>query len=64
MVDTIDVVIPPRTRGTHSAAVTQSDISACHEPGMSVSGIAVPNGLNANQVNRWMRRHGIDPAKR
>lgn len=47
----MDVVIPRRTRRTHSEAFKQSVISACREPGVSVAGVALANGLNANQVH-------------
>ena len=48
----MDVVIPRRTRRTHSEAFKQSVISACREPGVSVAGVALANGLNANQVRK------------
>lgn len=56
----MDVVIPRRTRRTHSEAFKQSVISACSEPGVSVAGVALANGLNANQVRRWMRERGVE----
>jgi len=64
MVDTMDVVIPRRSRRTYSEAFKQSVISACREPGVSVAGVALANGLNANQVHRWMRERGIAPPSR
>ena len=64
MVDTMDVVIPRRVRRTHSEAFKQSVVSACREPGVSVAGVALANGLNANQVHRWMRERGIAPPSR
>lgn len=39
-------------------------ISACREPGVSVAGVALANGLNANQVHRWMRERGMAPPSR
>ena len=51
----MDVVIPRRTRRTHSEAFKQSVISACREPGVSVAGVALANGLNAN------RKHPANP---
>ena len=60
----MDVVIPRRTRRTHSEAFKRSVVSACREPGVSVAGIALANGLNANQVHRWMRERGIEPPSR
>ena len=60
----MDVVIPRRARRTHSEAFKQSVVSACREPGVSVAGVALANGLNANQVHRWMRERGIVPPSR
>ena len=60
----MDVVIPRRTRRTHSEAFKQSVVAACREPGVSVAGVALANGLNANQVHRWMRERGIEPPGR
>ena len=60
----MDVVIPRRSRRTHSEAFKQSVVSACREPGVSVAGLALANGLNANQVHRWMRERGIEPPSR
>ena len=60
----MDVVIPRRGRRTHSEAFKKSVISACREPGVSVAGVALANGLNANQVHRWMRERGIEPPSR
>jgi len=50
-----------RTRRTHSEAFKQSLIEACGEPGASVAGVAMANGINANQLRRWMRERGIEP---
>lgn len=55
------VIQPRRTRRTHSEAFKQSLIEACGEPGASVAGVALANGINANQLRRWMR--GKRPAK-
>ncbi len=52
---------PRRTRRTHSEAFKQSLIEACGEPGASVAGVALANGINANQLRRWMRERGIEP---
>ena len=60
----MDVVIPRRTRRTHSEAFKQSVLSACSELGVSVAGVALANGLTANQVRRWMRERGVEPPSR
>lgn len=52
---------PRRTRRTHSEAFKRSLIEACGEPGASVAGVALANGINANQLRRWMRERGIEP---
>ena len=49
---------PLRTRRTHSEAFKQSLIEACGEPGASVAGVALANGINANPLRRWMRERG------
>lgn len=60
----MDVVIPRRSRRTHSEAFKQSVVLACCEPGVSVAGVALANGVNANQVHRWMRERGLQPPSR
>ena len=50
---------PRRTRRPHSEAFKQSLIEACGEPGASVAGVALANGINANQLRRWS--NGVDP---
>lgn len=50
-----------RTRRTHSEAFKQSLIEACGEPGASVAGVALANGINVNRLRRWMRKRGVDP---
>lgn len=61
-VDTyMNVTKPRRTRRTHSEEFKRSLIEACGEPGASVAGVALANGLNANQLRRWMRERGIEP---
>ena len=49
---------PLRTRRTHSEAFKQSLIEASGEPGASVAGVALANGINANPLRRWMRERG------
>ncbi|TYC49999.1 hypothetical protein ETQ85_25505 [Zoogloea oleivorans] len=54
-VDTyMNVTKPRRTRRTHTETFKRSLIEACNEPGASVAGIALANGVNANQLRRWM----------
>lgn len=51
---------PMRRRRFHPEEFKQAVIAACCEPGSSVAGIAMANGVNANQVRRWMRERGIE----
>jgi len=46
---------------THTEAFKRSLIEACNEPGASIAGVALANGINANQLHRWMRERGIEP---
>lgn len=57
------VIQPRRTRRTHAEAFKQSLIEACGEPGASVAGVALANGINANLLRRWMRERGIEPSE-
>lgn len=58
------VVIPRCARRTHSGTFKQSVISACSEPGVSMTCVALVNGLNANQVRCWIRECGVEPPTR
>lgn len=53
-----------RRRRHHPEEFKQAVIAACCEPGASVAGIAMVNGVNANQVRRWMRERGIEAPTR
>lgn len=55
---------PNRRRRYHPEEFKLAVIAACVEPGASVAGIAMANGVNANQVRRWMREHGIEVPNR
>ena len=60
----MEIQKPSRRRRHHPEAFKQAVIEACCEPGASVAGIAMANGVNANQVRRWMRERGIEPPTR
>lgn len=60
----MEIQKPGRRRRYHSESFKVAVIEACCEPGASVAGIALANGVNANQVRRWMRERGIEPPKR
>ena len=55
----MEIQKPIRRRRYHREEFKQAVIAACCEPGASVAGIAMANGVNANQVRRWMRERGI-----
>lgn len=40
-----------------------SVLVACDEPGASISGVALPHGLNANLVHRWRSGRGVKLAR-
>jgi transposase len=60
----MEIQKPSRRRRYHPEAFKQAVIEACCEPGASVAGIALANGVNANQVRRWMRERSIEPPTR
>ncbi len=60
----MEIQKPNRCRRHHPEEFKLAVIDACNEPGASVAGIAMANGVNANQVRRWMRERGIDPPTR
>ena len=46
----------PRRR--HSDELKAKVLAACDEPGASISGVALANGLNANLVRKWRSGRG------
>jgi len=44
-------------RRQYTAAFRRELVERCLQPGVSVSGIALENGINANVVFRWRREH-------
>ena len=58
-------IIPVKTsvkRRRFSKAFKAKIIAACNQPGTSVAGVALANGLNANLVHRWLRLAKDKPA--
>ena len=45
------------TRRRHATEFKRELIERCLQPGASVSGIALENGINANVLFRWRRQH-------
>ena len=60
----MEVQKPTRRRRHHPEEFKLAVIAACCEPEASVAGIAMANGVNANQVRRWMRERGIEAPTR
>ena len=60
----MEIQKPSRRRRHHPEEFKLAVIEACCESGASVAGIAMANGVNANQVRRWMRERGIEPPTR
>jgi len=48
-----------RRRRVHSEEFKGEIVRACSEPGASVAGVALTNGVNANLVRRWMTERGV-----
>lgn len=58
-------IIPAKTpakRRRFSKTFKAKIVAACHQPGASVAGVALANGLNANLVHRWRRAARIKTA--
>lgn len=60
----MEIQKPSRRRRHHPEEFKLAVIAACCEPGASVARIAMANGVNANQVRRWMRERGIETPTR
>lgn len=54
--DTHPVELPDRRRRRrrHSPEFRAAVIEACRQPGVSVAGVALANGLNANMLRKWV----------
>ncbi len=44
-------------RAVYSSAGKRALIHACLQPGISVAGSALANGINANLLRKWIRQH-------
>jgi transposase-like protein len=47
-----------RKRRRHSEEFRKSVVAASRQPGVSVSAVALANGLNANLLRRWIKESG------
>ena len=52
-----------RTRRRHAPEFKAQVIEACLQPGVSVAGVALANGLNANYLRRWVKEHREQTAR-
>jgi transposase len=48
------VSIGRRRRRRHSAAFKAEAVASCRQPGVSIAGVALARGLNANLLRRWV----------
>ena len=46
-------------RRTHSAQFKAQVLTACRQPGASVSAVALAHGLNVNVVRKWLAGRGM-----
>lgn len=63
-VDTNKSLLARRTRRRHSDEFKSHVVKACCAPGVSIAGVALAHGLNANLVRRWLVEHGVTPQSR
>jgi len=45
-------------RRTYSRAAKRELVERCKAPGVSVAGLALAHGINANLLRRWIERYG------
>ena len=60
----MEIQKPSRRRRHYPEEFKRAVIEACCEPGGSVAGLALTNGVNANQVQQRMRKRGIEQPTR
>ncbi|WP_114968091.1 transposase [Rhodoferax ferrireducens] len=54
----ISPALPGRRLRRHSEQFKSEVIGACRQPGVSIAGVALANGLNANLLRRWVVEAG------
>lgn len=57
----MEIAKPQRQKRQHAEEFRQAVVQACGEPGASVAGVALANGVNANLVKKWMATRGVRP---
>lgn len=61
----MEIEKPTRRKRVHSEEFRAGLVRACGEPGVSVAGIALANGVNANLLRKWMKARGVTlPSRR
>jgi transposase len=57
------LIVKPGAHGrrTYSRRAKQALVELCKAPGVSVAGLALAHGINANLLRRWMDRYGGEP---
>ena len=61
LVDTImTIVLPARHRRNHTLEFKTDLAKMYRQPGISVSAVALENGVNANLLRRWMKQFPVD----
>lgn len=48
-----------RKKRVHSDEFKDELVRACSAPGVSVAGVALANGVNANLLRKWMKARGV-----
>jgi len=53
------LILKPATNGrrTYSVAAKRALVQLCERPGVSVAGMAMAHGINANLLRRWMAQY-------
>ncbi len=54
------LIVKPGAHGrrTYSRRAKQELVERCKAPGISVAGLALAHGINANLLRRWIERYG------
>jgi len=58
------LILKPATNGrrTYSLAAKRALVQLCNRPGISVAGMALAHGINANLLRRWMVQYSATPS--
>jgi transposase-like protein len=54
------IIQPTRQRRNHSTEFKSDLVTMCRQPGVSLSAVALENGINANLLRRWMKQFPVD----